>query len=167
MTSYSLSATKLVTYKQCPQAYNFRYERGISSRSAFGSADLGNALHQALASAYRDWHYNNHKPGWEWFEFCWGVSISKLSESQIVDGRNILRKYYDDFVLYGCHGEVIMNARIIRVIKSLFGRELLNAQLKAWEKDGSIKILGDCDVLDAAEPCIQILDYVRELKPVK
>ena len=98
MTSYSLSATKLVTYKQCPQAYNFRYERGISSRSAFGSADLGNALHQALASAYRDWHYNEHKPGWDWFESCWSNSISKLSESQIVDGRNILRRYYDDFV---------------------------------------------------------------------
>jgi putative RecB family exonuclease len=96
--TYSLSATKLVTYKQCPQQYNFRYERGISTRSAFGSADLGNALHQALAFAYRDWHYNDHKPGWDWFEACWSRSISKLSEAQVLDGRNILRKYYDDFV---------------------------------------------------------------------
>ena len=97
--TYSLSATKLVTYKQCPQAYNFHYERGISSRSAFGSADLGNALHQALAIAYRDWHYNEHKPEWKWFESCWGNSIAKLSEAQVLDGRNILRKYYNDFVL--------------------------------------------------------------------
>jgi putative RecB family exonuclease len=97
--TYSLSATKLVTYKQCPQAYNFRYERGISSPSAFGSANLGNALHEALKIAYRDWHYNDHKPEWKWFESCWGASITKLSEAQILDGRTILRKYYDDFVV--------------------------------------------------------------------
>ncbi|NJM74896.1 MAG: PD-(D/E)XK nuclease family protein [Acaryochloridaceae cyanobacterium RU_4_10] len=97
--TYKLSATKLVTYKQCPQQYNFRYELGISSRSAFGSPDLGNALHQALAIAYRDWHYNDHKPEWDWFESCWGVSVSKLSEAQIDDGRAILRSYFNDFVV--------------------------------------------------------------------
>ncbi len=97
--TYALSATKLVTYKQCPQQYNFRYELGISSRSAFGSPDLGNALHQALAIAYRDWHYNNHKPEWDWFESCWGASVAKLSEAQIIDGRNILRRYFNDFVV--------------------------------------------------------------------
>jgi putative RecB family exonuclease len=96
--TYSLSATKLVTYKQCPQAYSFRYERGISSPGAFGSPDLGNALHQALAIAYRDWHYNDHKPAWNWFEACWSRSIGKLSEAQILDGRTILQRYYDDFV---------------------------------------------------------------------
>jgi putative RecB family exonuclease len=97
--TYPLSATKLVTYRQCPQQYNFRYELGISSRSAFGSADLGNALHQALAIAYRDWHYNDHKPEWDWFETCWGACITKLSEAQIDDGRDILRRYFNDFIV--------------------------------------------------------------------
>jgi putative RecB family exonuclease len=96
--TYSLSATKLVTYRQCPQAYSFRYERGLSSPAAFGSPDLGNALHQALAIAYRDWHYNDHKPGWDWFESCWGLCVGKLSERQIEDGRTILERYYRDFV---------------------------------------------------------------------
>jgi putative RecB family exonuclease len=95
---YSLSATKLVTYQQCPQAYSFRYERGLSSPAAFGSPDLGNALHQALAIAYRDWHYNDHKPGWGWFESCWSLCVEKLSERQILDGRSILQGYYRDFV---------------------------------------------------------------------
>lgn len=95
---YSLSATKLVTYKQCPQAYNFRYERGISTPGAFASPDLGNALHQALVIAYRDWHYNDHKPRWNWFEDCWSRSISKLSETQIQAGRTILQRYYQVFV---------------------------------------------------------------------
>jgi putative RecB family exonuclease len=95
---YPLSATKLVTYQQCPQAYRFRYERGLSSPAAFGSPDLGNALHQALAIAYRDWHYNDHKPDWKWFEDCWGLCLGKLSERQIQDGRTILERYYRDFV---------------------------------------------------------------------
>jgi putative RecB family exonuclease len=96
--SYPLSATKLVTYQQCPQAYSFRYERGLSSPAAFGSPDLGNALHQALAIAYRDWHYNDHKPDWGWFESCWSLCVEKLSEKQILDGRSILQGYYRDFV---------------------------------------------------------------------
>ncbi len=95
---YPLSATKLVTYQQCPQAYSFRYERGLSSPAAFGSPDLGNALHQALAIAYRDWHYNDHKPEWGWFESCWGFCLGKLSERQIQDGHTILERYYRDFV---------------------------------------------------------------------
>ena len=96
--TYSLSTTKLVTYQKCPQAYSFRYERGISAPGAFGSPDLGNALHLALAFAYRDWHYSDHKPDWDWFEACWSRSISKLSEAQIQDGRTILQRYYHDFV---------------------------------------------------------------------
>jgi putative RecB family exonuclease len=96
--TYSLSATKLVTYKQCPQAYSFRYERGISAPGAFGSPDLGNALHQALAMAYRNWHYNDHKPNEKWFVDCWSQCVAKLSESQIQDGKTILQGYYKKFV---------------------------------------------------------------------
>jgi putative RecB family exonuclease len=95
---YSLSATKLVTYKQCAQQYNFRYERGISTLGAFGSPDLGNALHLALAIAYRDWHYNDHKPEWDWFEACWSLCTAKLSDKQILEGRSMIEGYFEDFV---------------------------------------------------------------------
>jgi putative RecB family exonuclease len=98
MSAYPLSATKLVTYKQCPQAYSFRYERRLQSPVAFGSAELGNALHQALAIAYRDWHYNEHKPKWEWFDGCWNGSCDRLSTTQVEEGRKILRGYFDEFV---------------------------------------------------------------------
>jgi putative RecB family exonuclease len=99
MSAYPLSATKLVTYKQCPQAYSFRYEHRLQSPAAFGSAELGNALHQALAVAYRDWHYNEHKPNWEWFDGCWNRSCDRLTTAQVEEGQNILRGYYDQFVV--------------------------------------------------------------------
>jgi putative RecB family exonuclease len=101
MPTYPLSATKLVTYKQCPQAYNFRYEHRLQSPAAFGNAELGNALHQALAVAYRDWHYNynEHKPSWDWFDRCWNRSCDRLTTAQVIEGRKILRGYYEQFVL--------------------------------------------------------------------
>jgi putative RecB family exonuclease len=68
----------------------------MSAPGAFGSPDLGNALHQALVIADRDWHYNDHKPGWNWFEDCWSKSVDKLSEAQIQDGCSILQRYYRD-----------------------------------------------------------------------
>jgi putative RecB family exonuclease len=98
MSAYPLSATKLVTYKQCPQAYSFRYEHRLQSPSAFGSAELGKALHQALAVAYQNWHYNQHKPDWKWFDGCWNASCARLSPAQVEEGRNILHGYYSKFV---------------------------------------------------------------------
>ena len=96
--AYPISTTKLVTYQTCAKAYELRFERGLGSPAMFGSPDLGNALHKALAMAYRDWHYNDHKPTWKWFETCWTSSIDKLSDKQIQDGRSMLEGYYFDFV---------------------------------------------------------------------
>jgi putative RecB family exonuclease len=96
--TYALSATKLVTYRQCPQSYYFKYERGLKSPSAFGSPELGNSLHQALAHAYQDWDYQELKPDWSWFETCWNQSIDRLTEAQAIEGRDILRGYYKKFV---------------------------------------------------------------------
>jgi putative RecB family exonuclease len=98
MSAYPLSATKLITYKQCPQAYSFRYEHRLQSPAAFGSAELGNALHKALASAYSSWHYNEHKPSWEWFDGCWNRSCDRLTAAQVEEGRKILREYFDEFI---------------------------------------------------------------------
>ena len=144
--AYPLSATKLVTYNQCPQAYSFRYERGISLPGAFGSPDLGNALHQALAIAYRDWHYNDHKPEWDWFEECWSLCVAKLSERQIQDGRSILQGYYRDFVAP------------LAVMQRPLGIE---AKIKATVQFENIEfsLNGRYDRLDNVKGELELIDY--------
>jgi putative RecB family exonuclease len=143
---YSLSATKLVTYRQCPQAYRFRYERGLSSPAAFGSPDLGNALHRALAIAYRDWHYNDHKPEWEWFEECWDLCIAKLSGNQIQDGRSMLENYYKDFI------------EPLAVMKRPLGIE---SRIKATVQFHNIEfeLIGRYDRLDNENGDLELKDY--------
>ena len=96
--AYPISTTKLITYQTCAKAYELRFERGLGSPAMFGSPDLGNALHKALAMAYRDWHYNDHKPTWDWFENCWTSSTEKLSEKQIQEGCSMLEGYYSNFI---------------------------------------------------------------------
>lgn len=59
---YSLSGTKLQNYHRRARAYYFRYELGMSGPVSFGSASLGSLLHQALASIYRNWHYQDPLP---------------------------------------------------------------------------------------------------------
>jgi putative RecB family exonuclease len=144
--TYSLSATKLVTYKQCPQAYNFRYERGISAPGSFGSPDLGNALHQALAYAYRDYDYNDHKPTEEWFEKCWDKCVAKLSESQIQDGKATLKSYYKKFV------------KPLPVMPRPLGIE---SKIKATVQFENIEFAlnGRYDRLDNANGDLELIDY--------
>jgi putative RecB family exonuclease len=144
--AYPLSATKLVTYQKCPKAFSFRYERGLSSPAAFGSPDLGNALHQALATSYRDWHYNDHKPGWDWFEFCWGTSVAKLSEAQIQDGRSILKGYYRDFI------------EPLSVMPQPLGIE---SRIKATVQFENIEFAlgGRYDRLDNVDGTLELIDY--------
>jgi len=95
---YSLSATKLQNYHRCPQAYYFRYERGMSGPVSFGSASLGTALHQALATIYRDWHYQNPLPQLEWLELCWHQHNAKLNPAQQAEGWEILCNYCQRFI---------------------------------------------------------------------
>jgi putative RecB family exonuclease len=130
MSAYPLSATKLVIYKQCPQAYSFRYEHKLQSPSAFGSAELGNALHQALAIAYRDYHYNTHKPDWNWFDSCWNVSCDRLTSAQVEEGRAILQGYFEKFVApldvmekpLGVESKVAAKVNFENIEFSLYGR---------------------------------------------
>jgi putative RecB family exonuclease len=96
--TYFLSASKLQAYSRCPQSYNFRYEMGIKSASFFGSAALGTALHQALAQIYRDWHYRNPIPDFEWVDFCWTENSKGLSDAQIHEGQSILTTYYQSYI---------------------------------------------------------------------
>jgi putative RecB family exonuclease len=96
--AYHLSAAKLQTYDRCPQAYYFRYERGLSSAPFYNSALLGTALHQALAQIYRDWHYQNPLPDLAWIDGCWEQQLQGLSPMQVNEGRTILRQYYQNYI---------------------------------------------------------------------
>jgi putative RecB family exonuclease len=95
---YPLSATKLQHYQRCPQAYAFQYEYGLKQSAVFGAAALGQALHQALAMIYQDWHYQEPKPGWEWFEGVWRLCCTRLTDRQVAEGWQILQGYYQAFV---------------------------------------------------------------------
>ena len=111
--AYPISTTKLITYQTCAKAYQLRFERGLGSPAMFGSPDLGNALHKAMATAYRDWHYNDHKPTWEWFETCWTNSIEKLSEKanprRALDARRLLLRFRGTV---GSHGKTTRRRRV-------------------------------------------------------
>ena len=74
--------------------------------------------------------------------------------------------HYDDWVLHPSDDEasIFITARIMRVLETVFGAELLHSSVEIWATDGSIRILGTSALLSADEHCIQILDYVRELR---
>ncbi|NJN87659.1 MAG: PD-(D/E)XK nuclease family protein [Leptolyngbyaceae cyanobacterium SL_7_1] len=97
--TYTLSAAKLQTYYRCPLSFYFRYERKVPGAVFFGSAVLGTSLHQALAQIYQDWHYQDPIPNLEWIDHCWSQQTRDLSPNQISEGRSILRRYYDSFIV--------------------------------------------------------------------
>ncbi len=78
---YRLSATKLNSYRRCPQAYYFQYERKLAGQSSFGSPALGNALHKALAVFYEDWNYGVPTPPRSWLHVCWEACSRELDHS--------------------------------------------------------------------------------------
>lgn len=96
--TYQISATKLQTYHRCPYAYSLRYEHKLATPEFFGSAALGNALHQALAQCHRDWHYRFPLPTMQWVYQCWQEHSDGLSKSQVVEGTKILEQYYRKFI---------------------------------------------------------------------
>ena len=97
--AYRLSATKLNSYRRCPQAYYFQYERKLSGQSAFGSPALGNALHKALAVFYQDWNYGIPIPKRSWLHVCWEACSRELDPRNQAEGLKRLNQYYDRFVL--------------------------------------------------------------------
>lgn len=70
----------------------------MSGPVSFGSASLGTALHQALATIYRDWQYHDALPQIDWIEFCWKQHDAKLSPTQREEGWQILCNYWERFI---------------------------------------------------------------------
>jgi putative RecB family exonuclease len=97
--SYPLSATKLQTYQRCPQQYYYRHELKLQQPAFFGSAELGNALHKALATLYWDWHYQTPVPDLSWIRSCWERSSSDFTSVQTQEGLELLEQYYQQFIL--------------------------------------------------------------------
>lgn len=96
--AYRLSATKLNRYRSCPQAFYFQYERKLPGSGAFASPVFGNALHQALAFCYQDWHYGVPYPPLNWISQCWERASHKLSAQQQIEGFRRLQLYYERFI---------------------------------------------------------------------
>lgn len=144
--AYYLSAAKLQTYDRCPQAYYFRYERGLPNAPFYNSALLGTALHQALAQLYRDWHYQESVPDREWIEYCWSQQLKGLSPAQVAEGRMILHQYYDRFI----------------VTQSSMRRPLaVEGKIQATLEVENLEFLltGRYDRLDWLEDGLELIDY--------
>lgn len=157
--AYHLSAAKLQAYRRCPQAYYFRYERGMGNTPFFNSAALGTALHQTLAQIYRDWHYQEAVPDLEWLELCWGQNLQDLTPTQVQEGRSILRQYYERFIATRS-----AMARPIAVEGKIQG----SLQIENLE----FTISGRYDRLDWLEDGLELVDYksskeVRDLEPAE
>ncbi|MBE9177637.1 PD-(D/E)XK nuclease family protein [Oculatella sp. LEGE 06141] len=144
--TYHLSAAKLQSYYRCPRAYYFRYERGISGAAFFGSAALGLSLHQALAQIYQDWHYKDAVPRLDWIEYCWNQQITGLTANQVTEGRNILRHYYDSF---------IVNQSSMRRPLAVEGRIQGSLQVQNLE----FVLSGRYDRLDYLDDGLELIDY--------
>lgn len=143
---YPLSATKLLEYQRCPQAYYFRYERGIKPPSFSTSDALGTALHQALAKIYWEWHYLQAIPERDWIDFCWSQQQKKLDDSQIYEGQAILRFYYSRFIasLPALHKPVAVEGKI-------------QGSLPVENLEFSLK--GRYDRLDWLDDGLELIDY--------
>jgi putative RecB family exonuclease len=150
--SYTLSAAKLQSYYRCPQAYYFRYERRIPGAAFFSSAALGTALHQALAQIYQDWHYQDPIPRFEWLEHCWSQQMGGLTSTQINEGRNILRRYYESY---------ITSQSALRRPVAVEGKIQGSLRVENLE----FVLSGRYDRLDSLDDGLELIDYKSTKEP--
>ena len=144
--AYPLSATKLKSYHSCPQAYYFKYERKLEDKGSFAQPELGKALHKALETFYRDWHYNELTPPRGWMLKCWEQTSQKLDPKNQAEGFNRLNLYYDRFILEP------------GLMKQPLGTE---QSIKRTIQIGEIEFLlqGRYDRLDMKEGSLTLIDY--------
>ncbi|ABW33404.1 RecB family exonuclease [Acaryochloris marina] len=144
--SYSLSATKLKTYGQCPKSYQFRYEHKLPSPTIFGSTKLGNALHAALANVYKDWNYAYPLPSLDWFAVCWQHHTSELTPTQIHEGWAALQLYYERYI-----------APLPQIRKPLGIETKVRATLQV--RNIEFTLSGRYDRLDYIDDGLELIDY--------
>lgn len=144
--AYHISATKLQAYQRCPKAYYFRYERKIKSPGFFGSTALGIALHKTLAYIYGNWHYLEPLPSRDWIDHCWSLYQTQLNPSQIEQGREILRQYYDSFIatLTALHQPLAVEGKI---------------QTRLTIENVEFNLTGRYDRLDWLDDGLELIDY--------
>lgn len=154
--AYHLSATKLQEYHRCPQAYYFKYERGLKTPAFFKTPLLGKALHAALAKIYWDWNYTQPKPPIEWIRTCWERSYSELSPQLREYGLEVLENYYY---------ESIATLSKLRRPVAVEGR--ISASWQFCQVN--FKITGRYDRLDWLEEGLELIDYKtnQTIKPVE
>ena len=70
-----------------------------------------------------------------------------------------LAEYYDDWITDGQTGSLIINARTVRVLCRMYGRDTLDRSFRDWEAKGDIRAFGDCENLSADAPCIELKGY--------
>ncbi|OLP20077.1 endonuclease [Leptolyngbya sp. 'hensonii'] len=151
--AYSLSASKLQTYHRCAFSYYVRYERKVNTNQFFGTAALGTAIHQTLAQAHRDWHYQEPLPALDWFLSCWSAQAQDLSPTQVEEGRQLLGFYYDRFIA----SQVSLHRPL-----AVEGRIQASLQVENLE----FSLTGRYDRLDYAEDGLELIDY-KTTKEVK
>ncbi len=157
--AYHVSAAKLQTYQRCARSYYFRYERGIKSPGFFGSTALGTALHKTLAHIYGDWHYLEPLPSRDWIDRCWSQHQTGLNPSQIEEGQEILRQYYNSFIanLTALHQPLAVEGRI---------------QTRLPIENVEFTLTGRYDRLDWLDDGLELIDYKsgrerKELDPAE
>lgn len=151
--TYQISATKLQTYHRCPYAYYLRYERRLTSSDFFGSAALGNALHQALAQCHRDWHYRYPLPDIQWVYRCWKDHSTGLNATQVKEGMEILERYYWNFI-----------ASEVSIRQPLAVEGKIQGYLQVENLE--FAIAGRYDRIDFVQDGLELIDYKsgREMK---
>jgi hypothetical protein len=68
-------------------------------------------------------------------------------------------EYYDDWITDGQTGSLIINARTVRVLSRMFGRDTLDRSFDSWQAKGDIHIFGDCEELNPDAPCVELKGY--------
>lgn len=152
--SYPLSATKLQTYQHCPQQYYYRHELKLRQPAFFSAASLGTALHQALAKFYWEWHYQDPIPPIAWLHQCWQQVCISLTPTQLQEGRGILERYYQQFVI---------PQGSLRKPLAVEGRIQASLQVENLE----FALTGQYDRIDWLDDGLELIDYKsgKDLQP--
>ncbi len=143
---YPISATKLNAYQRCPYAYFLKYEKRVPMTSGFGSAVLGNALHDALAKCHGTWTNGDRVPDWDWVSGCWSRAAVSLTNKQVREGRSILESYYQKF---------IATESVFRPPLAVEGKIQATLQFENLE----FLVTGRYDRIDYLDDGLELIDY--------